>query len=1176
MAEAEEEERTEDNHCCISHEFFKSASQNLHKIAVIHASGGARICREFGHNSITTTNNKNDDDDFFSSFRHQSNQSFLQRDEFFTYSEILSSVNSLCYRIRRVLDGGGHDPDLIKPNESERIDNTDSPQILGIYMVPSVEYIVTVLSVLRSGEAFLPLDPSWPKHRILSIISLSKVALILKCKTSFDSTDTHQLKKSQWMADRSGCAVLEMSMKENCEKEFECLDLVWPCQSVKPRKFCYLLYTSGSTGKPKGVCGTETGLLNRYLWMQELFPLHEEEILLFKTSISFIDHLQEFLSAILTCIPLVIPPFEEFKINPFYIADFLKAYCISRLIMVPTVMRAILPAIQSPYCRDVQAYLKVLVLSGEVLSVFLWDVLHKLLPKTSILNLYGSTEVSGDCTYFDCKRLPRILETELLSSVPIGIPISNCKVILVGENEFSQGEIYVGGTCTSVGYFHDPTVLSLDYIELSQVYGHCNGIPLLDEGCRSYFRTGDYARRLHTGDLVFIGRKDRTLKLNGQRVALEEVESNLREHPDIIDVAVISYEGQGKFIYLIAYIVVKANDEIQMLDSHIRKWLVKRLPPALIPNRYVCIESLPRTSSGKVDYSCLPDPAFLSNQIKSNADITQGDSDLLEVIEKAFSNALMIGKVKKDDDFFEMGGNSIAAAQVAYKLGIDMRVLYTFPSPYKLLSALRDNELAYKFDFGTCFDWEHKSKPKPAYKKRLSESSLGICSGANDESALTVKRLKVDSDMYPLLNTTTSGHDMPWISNFRLSKTCSFSRCNKVVYGGINEANDVRQACWSAKYPINSKGSMHELWKVHLKSCVDASPLVVFKDGNAYVFIGSHSHTFLCVDAVSGILQWETILEGRIECSAAIVDDFSQVVVGCYEGKVYFLDFMTGNISWAFDTQGEVKSQPVLDMERKLIWCGSYDHNLYALDYKNHCCVFHISCGGSIYGSPSINTVHNMLYVASTMGRVTAILIEASPFRNMWIHELGAPVFGTLVSSPNGNVICCSVNGHVTVLSLSGSVVWKAITGGPIFGGACLSNALPSQVLVCSRNGSIYSFDLEKGDLLWEYNIADPITSSAYVDENMQLTSDPFHPLDRLACICSSSGSLHVLRVNSGARSKMKQAAQDEVSPTVQEFAKMELPGDIFSSPVMIGGQIYIGCRDDFMYCIKVEVSIPM
>ncbi|PIA58756.1 hypothetical protein AQUCO_00500595v1 [Aquilegia coerulea] len=1165
---AKEEERSEekpDHHhrccCCICHEFFKSASQNPHKIAVIHASGGARICRQFGYNS---NNNK--------FFRSKSNPFCFHGDELFTYSEILTSIKSLSYLIRHVLDGA-NDPDLIKPSDSEHVDNatitsTDTPQILAIYMVPSVEYIVAVLSVLRTGEAFLPLDPSWPKQRILSIISLAKVAMILKCKTSFHSSDSHQLEKSEWLADRTGCAVLEMSMKKNHDKDFEFLDLEWPCQSVKVRKFCYLMYTSGSTGKPKGVCGTETGLLNRYLWMQELFPLHGEEILLFKTSISFIDHLQEFLSAILTCVPLVIPPFEEFKINPFYMADFLKAYCISRLIMVPTVMRAILPAIQSLYIRDVQNCLKVLVLSGEVLSVALWDVLHKILPKTSILNLYGSTEVSGDCTYFDCKRLPMILKTELLSSVPIGIPISNCEIVLVGEpNEFSQGEIYVGGTCTSLGYFLDPTVSSSNYIELSQVSGHCNGIPFLDKGCRSYFRTGDYARRLHTGDLVLIGRKDRTLKLNGQRVALEEIENSLREHPNIIDVAVISHEGQEKFVYLIAYIVLKAHDEIHMLDSHIRNWLAQRLPPAMIPNRYVCIESLPRTSSGKVDYGYLPDPAFISKKIKSNTHITLGDSDLLEVIEKVFSNALMIGKVKKDDDFFEMGGNSITAAQVAYKLGIDMRLLYTFPSPCKLLSALRDNELAYKLDFGTSVDWE--GKPKVAYKKRLSGSSLEICAGANNESALSVKRLKVDSNTYELLNSTTPGHDMPWKSSFFLSKTCSFSRCNKVVYGGKYEANDVRQACWSAKYPINGKACMRELWKVHLKSCVDASPLVVSKDGDVYVFIGSHSQTFLCVDAVSGNLQWEAKLEGRIECSAAIVDDFSQVVVGCYKGKIYFLDFMTGNVRWAFDTLGEVKSQPVLDMQRKLIWCGSYDHTLYALDYKNHCCVYHISCGGSIYGSPSINTVHNMLYVASTTGRVTAILIEASPFRCMWIHELGVPVFGTLVSSPNGNVICCSVDGHVTVLSISGSVIWKAITGGPIFGGACLSNALPSQVLVCSRNGSIYSFDLEKGDLLWEFNIADPITSSAYVDENMQLISDPSHPSD-------SSGSLHVLRVNSGVQSKTKQAAKDAVSFTVQEFAKMELPGDIFSSPVMIGGQIYIGCRDDFVYCIKVEVSVPV
>ncbi|KAF6148619.1 hypothetical protein GIB67_042578 [Kingdonia uniflora] len=809
-------------------------------------------------------------------------------------------------------------------------------------------------------------------------------------------------------------------------------------------------------------------------------------------------------------------------------------------------MRELLPSMQRQYNNHGWRSLQVLVISGEVLPISLWDMLHKLLPDTSILNLYGSTEVSGDCTYFNCKNLPAIMKTNVLTSVPIGVPISNCNVVLLGEpNELDEGEIYVSGLCISNGYFLDPTSTSFDYIKLSQDSGLCKNGPEL------YFRTGDFAKRLHTGELVFLGRKDRTMKINGQRVSFEEIENALRAHHDVLDVAVVSQKGQGEPAYLRAYMVLNSEDEIyENLSSSMKRWLVKKLPPAMLPHCYSVIKSLPTSTTGKIDYALLSRPDFDLKPVQYKSRISQCSRGCLQALQEVFREALMVKEVAAEDDFFVMGGNSITAAQVAYKLGINMELLYVFSSPSKLLNALLDNDHSHKHE-------------------RAIES---LCA---DDSLVARKYLKVDSAFYHNLDTTTSKDINPWTSGFSLSVTCSFCRCNKVRIVGEHELTDVRDACWSVNTPRNRKGYMCELWKVNLRSCVDGSPLVVLKDGGVYLFIGSHSHTFLSVDGRSGFTLWEVRLDGRIECSAAIINDFSQVVVGCYKGKIYFLDFMTGNISWTFQTGGEVKSQPVIDECRNLIWCGSYDHNLYALDYINHNCVYSIACGGSIYGSPSIDKVRNILYVASTRGLVTALSIEALPFSSKWVYELGAPVFGSLsVNYINGNVICCLVDGHVIVLSLSGSIVWKAITDGPIFAGSCISYALPSQVIICSRNGSVYSFELEGGELMWEYNIGSPITSSAYVDENMQLISDPSHPSDRLVCICSSSGRIYLLQINVNALIEKHETAMDPFGSIVQEFAKMDLPGDIFSSPVMIGGRIFVGCRDDYVHCIGVGINI--
>ncbi|CAL9064870.1 putative acyl-activating enzyme 19 isoform X1 [Musa acuminata AAA Group] len=1172
--------------CCISHVFFEAASKNSARTAVVHATGGIQRRGEAVEGSAAL------------SVEEGSSLPIYPGDVCFTWGDVLSAVESLSRRIRWVLDGGD-DPDLVRPQGycgSKQIAMAEDPltldfrmpQIVGICIPPSVEYIVAVLAILRCGEAFLPLDPSWSEERILSVISSSKTGLIIKCASFYR---TQQLEAIDWIVERSSCSVLYADMKMDSERELCWPDLIWPCESRSPRRFSYLMYTSGSTGKSKGVCGTEEGLLNRFQWMQGLIPLCSKDILLFKTSTSFIDHLQEFLGAILTCTLLVIPPFNEFKANPICLVNLLKAYCISRLTCVPSLMRLVLPKLKHSYIRGCNP-LVVLILSGEVLSISLCRSLLETLPETTILNLYGSTEVSGDCTYFDCKNLASVLETESLSSVPIGIAISNCDIILGEFDNPDEGEIFVSGPCLFAGY--------LDEHLNDNPKGNSSGLQ---------FRTGDFAKRLQSGDLVFLGRNDRTVKINGQRVAMEEIESMLKEHPEVSDAAVTFHGTDGVSTHLEAYFVMKTSEDLQKENKHssdeqhlienlitsIRSWLVKKLPPVMIPSYYFCMRSLPTLASGKIDYLKLSSSVCMPKQRRSHFEMNQTSDSLLQIIKEVFCDALLVQEVSDYDDFFLIGGNSISAAQAAHKLGIDMRLIYMFPTPLKLLNGLIERKELHENFIGPDNGFRKRSKvygnvpgaldlstgevQRSFPPERSSQPYVGvpvhdlsiehnvqqlISNSENIYFKQEVSFLRPDS-----LGATSSDHGL-WPSKSNRHKMSAFGRCNKIMDELECDLDNTNRLWLSIKTPRSRKGSLEELWKILLESCVDASPLIVLMDDNLHLLIGSHSHIFLCIDALSGSIRWEVKLEGRVECSAAITGDFSQVVVGCYRGKIYFLDFVTGNISWYFQTDGEVKMQPIVDKTRNLIWCGSHDQSLYALDYKEHCLVYKVSCGGSIFGSPYIDVVHNMIYVASTSGRVTGISLAVVPFSVTWLFEAGVPIFGSLsMDSKCRNVICCMVDGHVLALSPEGAVVWKAVVGGPIFAGACISSVLAGQILVCCRNGSLYSFDLE-GATLWEYQIGDPITSSAYVDEQTELISESSRPHERLACICGTSGSVHVIRISTEPKRGASTADELPQTPMVEEFARIDLPGDIFSSPVMIGGRIFLGCRDDYVHCIAV------
>lgn len=211
----------------------------------------------------------------------------------------------------------------------------------------------------------------------------------------------------------------------------------------------------------------------------------------------------------------------------------------------------------------------------------------------------------------------------------------------------------------------------------------------------------------------------------------------------------------------------------------------------------------------------------------------------------------MVEELRNDDDFFNMGGNSLTAAHVAHSLGTDMRLLYYYPSPFKLCMALlkeRGSCTLHK-DLNTCSKFI--ADTQKFISSHLSENAYSLhepmgISDRDSTSSFPFKRLRRDHTMDFI--TTGGDGSIPWFSSSMIL-SCSVSRCNKVLFRQQHGIINKHQTTWSVQVARSERAHMKNLWKVNMESCVDASPMVVFRSSEIYLFIGSHSYKFLCINA---------------------------------------------------------------------------------------------------------------------------------------------------------------------------------------------------------------------------------------------------------------------------------------------------------------------------------------
>jgi len=524
---------------------------------------------------------------------------------------------------------------------------------VGVCLERSLGMVAGILGILKAGGAYVPLDPAYPQERLDYILKDAQVQALLTQQLIIDN---HQL-------SIANCQLL-------------CLDNDWEtiaAQSSENLKNiadaenpAYVIYTSGSTGAPKGVVGLHRNTVNRLVWMWETLPFAPEEVCCQKTSLNFVDSVWEIFGALLQGIPTRIIPDEALK-TPHHLIQTLAEARVTRIVLVPSLLRVILdlPA----EFRRLTANLKIWITSGEALPVELCERFAETLPQQVLLNLYGSSEVAADVTWYETSAWNR-----KLNSVPIGRPIANTQIYLLEASRDAAGigvtgELLVGGEGLARGYLHRPELTAEKFIP----------DPLSNKPGARLYKTGDLARYLPDGNIEYLGRRDYQVKIRGFRIELGEIETALAAHPAIAEAVVLARNDHFGELRLVAYFVSKP----QLPIAELRQFLLQKLPEYMAPSTFLKLDAMPLLPNGKVDRRSLPVPGRARPELEDGfiAPNTPLEKELAEI----WGEILRLEKVGISNNFFAIGGHSLMAMQLLSRLrtrlGVELPVRDFFAAP---------------------------------------------------------------------------------------------------------------------------------------------------------------------------------------------------------------------------------------------------------------------------------------------------------------------------------------------------------------------------------------------------------------------------------------------------------------------------------------------------------------
>lgn len=512
--------------------------------------------------------------------------------------------------------------------------NIKANDLCGIILNRSLEMIISILAVLKSGAAYIPIDPNYPKDRIEYILKDSNVKIVLTEDEYIPSLSDFNLN------------IINIKTLENFSSDTGNLNIV-----QSPEDLSYIIYTSGSTGKPKGVMLKKGSLMNLATYCNNYVeylknPLYKSIVSV--TTVSFDIFIFETLISLQKGLKLVIAN-ENAQTNPILLNSLIKKENVEIMQTTPSRIKLLINDFEHiPFLKNI----KYLTLAGEQLPLSLVNELKLISNNITIYNGYGPSETTVFSTLTDITNH---------SQITIGKPLSNTQIYILDVNKKLcpigvAGELYIAGDGVGKGYINNSTLTEKSFIK--NIFNNDSIM----------YKTGDVGFYKNNGEIVCLGRSDSQVKIRGLRIELSEIEQQLLKVSNICNCCVIKKSSENRD-FLCAYYI----KEGPVNEKNLRIALKQKLPQYMIPQYFVELKQLPYTPNGKIDKRALPEPVIKTTN--SNI-IYRNDTDIK--LANILKSLLGMDNIDISSSLLELGGDSLTAinlsAQIREIFGVDVYV----------------------------------------------------------------------------------------------------------------------------------------------------------------------------------------------------------------------------------------------------------------------------------------------------------------------------------------------------------------------------------------------------------------------------------------------------------------------------------------------------------------------